>query len=313
MGQMKRAGVVLLLAAAAVHAAVMPQLTVKVGVDLVNVLFTVTDRKGNLVSGLTRQDFLVEEDGKKQDIQFFSPENELPLTLGLLIDTSPSVQPTFDQERAAANRFLESVIRPKDLALVIGFEKSVTLVQDFTDDIRLLQRAVNSLEIGPTMDGGTSMFDAIYLASREKLRSEAGRKAIILISDGDDTTSKVRGNEAMIAVHGSDAVIYSIAIGGSWQNGFRNRRSAGIGDHGTLKRLSEETGGSFFRVDARREFDEAFATIDEQLRRQYSLGFVSSNAVKDGKYRRIRIIPRDSTFRIQARKGYYAPRRPDSQ
>jgi VWFA-related protein len=313
MGEMKRVGVLLFLTVVTVHAAVSPQATVKVGVDLVNVLFTVTDRKGNLVPGMTRQDFLVEEDGKKQDIQFFSRENELPLTLGLLIDTSPSVAPTFDQERAAANRFLESVIRPKDLAMVIGFDKSVTLVQDFTDSVHYLQRSVDDLEIGPSMDGGTSLFDALYLAAREKLDAEAGRKAIILISDGDDTTSRVKPDDAMIAVHGSDSVIYTISIRPRWRGTYRGRRSIGVVDQGTLKRLAEETGGTYFHTDDRRDFDDAFAKINEQLRAQYSLAYVSSNTVKDGKYRRIRIIPRDSTYRIQARKGYYAAKRHDSQ
>src|SRR5262249_47744562 len=137
MSLMKRVAALMVLSAAVMHAAAVPQ-TLKVGVDLVNVLFTVTDRKDRLVAGLGRQDFLIEEDGRKQEIQFFSHENELPLTLGLLVDVSPSVKPTFDQERAAANRFLEQVLRPKDLAMVIGFEKSVTLVQDFTEDTRHL-------------------------------------------------------------------------------------------------------------------------------------------------------------------------------
>jgi VWFA-related protein len=313
MGGMKLVGVLVLVAAAVVCAAAPPQMTLKVGVDLINVLFTVTDRKGHLVTGLNREDFLIEEDGKKQDIRFFSRENELPLTLGLLIDTSPSVRPTFDQEQAAANRFFETVIRPQDLAMVIGFEKSVTMVQDFTENVRSLQRSVDSLEIGPTMDGGTSLYDAVYLAAREKLKPEAGRKAIILISDGDDTTSRIRADEAMIAVHSSDAVIYSIAIGGGFRGAFRSRRMMAMGDHGTLKRLSEETGGSFFNIDDSRDFDQAFARINEELRNQYSLAFVSSNPLKDGKYRRLKIIPRDQTNRIQARKGYYASKGSDSQ
>jgi len=310
MGQMKRVAVMVFIAAVVAESAAMSQITLKVGVDLVNVLFTVADRKGHFVPGLSREDFLIEEDGKKQDIRFFSRENELPLTLGLLVDTSPSVRPTFDQERAAAARFLDAVVRSKDLAMIIGFEKSVTLIQDFTDSTRLLKHAVNDLELGPTISGGTSLFDAVYLAAREKLNQEAGRKAIILISDGDDTTSKVRADDAMIAVHGSDAVIYSIALGSDARGPFRRRRPAG--DHGTLKHLSEETGGTFFYIDNRRDFDGAFSRINEELRNQYSLAFVSSNPVKDGRYRKIRIIPRDPTYRIQARKGYYAARE-DSQ
>jgi VWFA-related protein len=147
---MKRAAVLMLVAAAVVYAAA-PQTTLKVGVDLVNVLFTVTDRNGHLVSSLGQEDFLIEEDGRKQEIQFFSHENQLPLTLGLLVDISPSVKPTFDRERAAATRFLEQVLRPKDLAMVISFEKSVTLVQDFTDDTHFLERAIDDLTLGPSI------------------------------------------------------------------------------------------------------------------------------------------------------------------
>ncbi len=315
MGEMKRMGVLVLAAAAALQAATPPQMTLKVGVELVNVLFTVTDRKGHFVPGLGRTDFLIEEDGRKQDTRFFSRENELPVTIGLLVDTSPSVRATFDKERAAAIRFFSATLREKDAALVIGFDKSVTLVQDFTDDPRRLERSIDELEIGPVMNGGTSMYDAVYLAAKEKLRDEAGRKTIILISDGDDTTSKIRAEEALATAHGSDAVIYTIAIGGGRWLGARGRRGTrfGSGDHGALKQLSEETGGTFFNIDKMQEFDEAFARINEELRNQYSIGYVSTNAARDGKYRRIRIIPRDQSYRIQARKGYYAAKRPDSQ
>ena len=316
MRLMKRAVLLVLIASATLSVAAAPQITVKVGVELVNVLFTVTDRNGHFVSGLNRQDFLIEEDGKKQEIQFFSREDQMSLTLGLLVDTSPSVRPAFDQERAAANRFLAQVLRTRDLAMVIGFERSVTLVQDFTDNIRLLERSIDKLEIGPSIDGGTSLYDALYLAAKEKLKEEAGRKAIILISDGDDTTSKVRLPEAVSAIHSSDAVVYSLAVGGRWP-GFgsyrRGSRSVGFGDHRMMKRLSEETGGSFFDIDNRNELTAAFARIGAELRNQYSIGYVSSNPLKDGKYRRIKIIPRDSSYRIQARKGYYAAAKPVSQ
>jgi VWFA-related protein len=308
---MKRVVLLPLIVAAVAQVFAQPQ-TLKVGVNLVNVLFTVTDHKGHLVPGLTQNDFLVEEDGKKQDVQFFSHENQLPLTLGLLIDVSPSVKPTFDQERAAASRFLRQVLRPKDLAMLIEFEKSVTLAQDFTDDLDLLQGAIDGLEIGPGIDGGTSLYDALYLSAKQ-LKEESGRKAIILISDGDDTTSKLKLNEAMVAIHNADCVIYSIAIGGS-RIGFNAPRAlGGAGGYGVMKKFSEETGGSFFRVDDQREFESAFAQINQELRNQYSIGYVSSNRLNDGKYRRIKIVPRDPTYRIQARKGYYAANNSGSQ
>src|SRR6266704_264786 len=181
--------------------------TLKVAVDLVSVQFSVTDRHGRFVPGLTAQDFKVEEDGRRQEIRNFARENELPLTLALLVDTSPSVRPVFNEEKTTAGAFLESILRDKDLALVIGFDRSVTLLQDYTDNLRLLKRSIDELEIG----GGTSVYDAVYLASEEKLRDEAGRKAIILISDGEDTTSKLKFTEALIAAHKSNAVVYAIS------------------------------------------------------------------------------------------------------
>jgi VWFA-related protein len=297
---MKRLAVLLLLLVTALSAVAQDVLTIKVGVDLVNVLFTVTDRKGRLVSGLTQKDFALEEDGKKQEIRHFSNDNDSPLTLGLVIDTSPSVRPVFAEEKVTAVAFLESVLQDGDLAMVIGFDRSVTLVQDYTDSVRYLRTAINELEIG----GGTSMFDAVYLATREKLSKETGRKALILISDGEDTTSRIRLTEALIAAHQSDSVIY--AISNSNGGGFGRFRNQGDGDSGTLKKLSEETGGNLFFVRGPGDFEKIFAQIERELRSQYSLAYSSSNAKMDGKYRRIRIIPRDSSLQITARKGYYA-------
>jgi VWFA-related protein len=280
--------------------------TLKVSVDLVNVQFSVTDRRGRFVPGLGVKDFSVEEDGRRQEIQHFARENELPLTIGMLIDTSPSVRPVFDEEKLTATSFLESILRPNDLALVIGFDRSVTLVQDYTESARRLKAAINDLEIG----GGTSMYDAIWLACREKLDGEAGRKAIILISDGEDTTSKTKFFEALLAAHQSDAVIYSIS---NSSGGFffgRGRRGGG-GDPGTLRKFSDETGGSMFMVNNQNSFKKIFDQIAQELRSQYSLGYVSTNTAKDGKFREIRIIPRDSSYTVKARKGYYAAKNPD--
>jgi Ca-activated chloride channel family protein len=279
--------------------------TLKVSVDLVNVPFTVTDRHGRFVSGLTAKDFAVEEDGRRQEIRNFARENELPLTLAMLIDTSPSVRPVFDEEKATANAFLESILRSKDLALVIGFDRSVTLVQDYTENIRLLRKAIDELETG----GGTSIYDAVYLACKDKLSTEAGRKAIILISDGEDTTSKVKFNEALISAHQSDTVIYAISNsvpGGLFPYGRRGRGGFGGGDIGTLRKFSTETGGATFVVNNQNTFSKIFDQIAQELRSQYSLGYNSTNTARDGKFRQIRIIPRDSSYTVRARKGYYA-------
>jgi len=193
----------------------------------------------------------------------------------------------------------------------MGFDREVTLVQDYTDDTRGLRRAVHDLQIG----GGTSIYDAIYLACKEKLAQEAGRKAIILISDGEDTTSKVKLNEALISAHQSDAVIYAISnsVSGFFSYGpygggrrGRGRVYGGGGDIGTLKKFSEETGGTTFVVNNQNSFQKIFDQISEELRSQYSLGYLSTNTAKDGKYHQIKILARGSGYTVKARKGYYA-------
>jgi len=271
------------------------------------VQFSVTDRHGRFVPGLTAQDFKVEEDGRRQEIRNFARENELSLTLALLIDTSPSVRPVFDEEKLTAASFLESILHEKDLALVIGFDQSVTLLQDYTENLKLLKRAIDELEIG----GGTSIYDAVYLASKEKLTDEAGRKAIILISDGEDTTSKTKLIEALVAAHQSNAVIY--AISNATSGGFFGRGRSGLGGFGggnmrTLRRFSEETGGSTFVVSNENSFAKIFDQIAQELRSQYSLGYVSLNTARDGKYRQIKVTARQSGYIVKSRKGYYAPR-----
>jgi VWFA-related protein len=213
-----------------------------------------------------------------------------------------------EEEKTTATAFLESILREKDLALVIGFDRSVTLVQDYTDSLKLLRQSIDELEIG----GGTSVYDAVYLASQEKLKDEAGRKAIILISDGEDTTSKVKFNEALLTAHKSNAVIYAIsnAMGGFFAPG---RLGGGIvlgggGDTRTLRKFTDETGGTTFVISNEHGFKKIFDQIAEELRSQYSLGYVSLNTARDGKYRQIKITTRESGYTVKARRGYYAPR-----
>jgi VWFA-related protein len=299
MWVMKLLMAVLFVSVLSLHASA--QFTLKVGVDLVNVLFTVVDGRGRLVGNLGPEDFVVEEDGKRQTIRHFARESEVPLTIGLLIDISPSVRPVFQEEKLTAMQFLRMTMQPSDLAMVIAFDRSVTLIQDYTDNMRMLEEAIDSLELG----GGTSLYDAVYLASREKLVDEAGRKAVILISDGADTTSKVKETEALVAAHQSDAVIYAISNAG--RGFFSGRRGIG-GDPKTLRKFAEETGGAMFFVENRNSFKKIFDQIAMELRSQYSLGYVSTNSAKDGKYRRIKIVPRNSSYKIQARQGYYAAR-----
>jgi len=282
------------------------QFTITVGVDLVNVLFTVTDDNGRLVSGLGPEDFIVEENSETQEIIHFARENELPLTLALLVDTSPSVRPVFEEEQRTAVAFLESILRPQDLSLVIGFDRTVTLIQDFTESTGLLADAIYSLNVG----SGTSVYDAVFLAGEERLRGEAGRKAIILISDGEDTTSRIDRTEALIAAHQADAVIYSIS-NSLPRRGFFGGGEQATGDIRALEALSEETGGAVFVLNNSERFEEIFAQIAEELRTQYSLGYVSTNQEKDGEYREIRIRPQNRDLEVRSRKGYYAPHESD--
>jgi Ca-activated chloride channel family protein len=267
---------------------------IQVGVDLVSVNFLATDSKGRAIPGLTAKDFVVEEDGKVQTLTAFSRERELPLTLALLLDVSLSVVPFFEKEKATASAFLKSVVGPRDLALVMSIDRDVVLVQNFTEDVNLLTSAIQKLKVAP----GTSMYDAVYLAATEKLSKEVGRKAIVLISDGEDTTSEYNESQAMIAVHNSNTVIYAISNGGN---------------SGKMRRMAEETGGAFFRIREEGDFDRVFSQIALELRTQYTLAYHSTNTGRDGAFRRIKIIPSDSDIKIRARRGYYAPRDPGSR
>lgn len=273
----------------AVQASDTGQLQIRVAVDLVNVNFSATDSKGRMIPGLNASDFTVEEDGKVQNVALFSRESELPLTLALLMDISPSVAGVFEEEKVTASAFLRSLLGRRDLALVIAMDRHVVLAQDFTEDIGYLTSAIQNLTISGE---GTSFYDAIYLAAEEKLAKEAGRKAIILMSDGEDTTSQYDTSKAMIAVHKSNAVIYGISNG--------DNSSA-------MRKMAEETGGAFFRIRQTGDFEKVFQQIALELRTQYSIAYHSTNTVRDGAFRRIKIIPRNSDIKIRARRGYYAP------
>jgi Ca-activated chloride channel family protein len=274
------------------------QTTLRVRVDLVNVLFTVMDGSGRLITNLNKEDFVIEEDGKKQEIAYFSKEVSLPLTMAILIDTSPSVEPILGLETQTATEFLQSVLRKEDLALIMNFDRSVSLIQDFTSDIRRLNKAIQSVAIG----SGTSVHDAVFLACDEKLKQETGRKAIILISDGGDTTSKLKIKEAIESAQRADVIIFAISnrVGGFLYGGYG-------ADDGTLKKYAESTGGRAFFPSKPQDFKKAFDAIQEELRSQYSLAYNSSNAAKDGSYRTLKIVlPNQKNLKIRAKKGYYS-------
>jgi Ca-activated chloride channel homolog len=271
-----------------------------VNVELVNVLFTLTDRKGKLVTDLDRSDFRLLEDNRPQTITNFSRETDLPLTVALLIDTSTSIRDKFKFEQEAATDFLVRTLRAgKDKALLITFDSAIELVQDFTDDTDLLRKAIHQIRPG----GGTKLLDSIFLACQEKMKTETGRKIMIVISDGDDNLSLETLNSTMEMAQKSDASIYTISTNSSGFFGITAPKADKL-----LKRLAEETGGRAFFPFKAEDLSQSFQDIGIELRSQYSLAYRSSNVRRDGSFRAIRIETDRKNLKVKARKGYYAPK-----
>jgi VWFA-related protein len=286
--------------------------SIRVDVDLVSVLCSVRDLHGALVSHLKQDDFILLEEGHPQTIRHFARETDLPLTVGLLVDTSNSQVRLIEDERRAAAQFFAQVIHPGDTAFLVSFDARADLLMDRTSSPRAIKAGLEKLrENSPHMQRGgtgrprgTVMYDAIYMAANERLRTEPGRKAIVLITDGMDVGSKLRIDDAIDAAQKADAIVYSIYYvdskaysGADWAN--RRGRSA-------LTDMSEQTGGRFFRVDRKNPLKHIFDQIQQEMRSQYSLEFISSDHTKDGLYRRLQVFLRDPTLTAQARKGYYA-------
>jgi VWFA-related protein len=272
------------------------QPTIRTEVNLVDIIFTATDKKNQPARGLKADDFQIFENKQAQKIEFFSELNknsEKLLTIALLIDTSGSVKDKLDYEIATASEFFKEILRPKkDLALIIQFDSEVNLVQDFTQNQQDLLKTLNSLKAG----NKTALYDAIFLASDEKLREEIGRKVIIVITDGADTSSIVRIDKAIESAQKADALIYSIGV--------RTEET----DFGVLKKFAVETGGMFFTPHSNfKEIQAAFKAIGEELQGQYSLAYFPSDKKKDGSFRAIEIRCKQNGVRIRTRKGYYAP------
>ena len=275
--------------------------TISVNVDLVNVLFTVADKKGKFITNLVKDDFKIFEDNKPQVITNFSNESDLPLTISLLVDTSGSIRDKLRFEQEAAIEFFYSAIKKnKDKASVITFDSGVDLLQDFTDEPEQLADAVRNIRAG----GGTSLYDAIYLAVAEKLSKQAGRRVIILISDGDDNSSRISLTETLEAAQRSDVTIYAISTNNTAYFGSNEQER---GDK-TLKRFSEETGGKTFFPFKLDELAANFQDISTELRSQYQMAYMSGNDKADGTFRRIRIEVNNKQLAAKSRTGYYAPR-----
>jgi VWFA-related protein len=275
-----------------------PRTTIRSQVELVNGVFTATDRNGKMVSGLKTEDFQVFEDKKPQPIDYFNDwtqGTDVPLTIALLIDTSASVKSKLDYEKQTASEFFRNVLRKdRDIALIIQFDSDVNLVQDFTQDPERLEAALDMLRAG----NSTALYDAIYLAVNEKLKDETGRKVIVVITDGTDTSSKIKEKEAIEVAQRGDVLIYGIGVRDEYGESF-----------GVLRRFAEDTGGSFFSPSARlTELRDAFRAIGADLQGQYSLAYRSTNEKKDGTFRIIDLRCKAPGIRIHARRGYYAPK-----
>ncbi len=271
-----------------------------INVDLVNVLFTVTDRKGKLVTDLSKDELKLYEDNKLQSITNFSRETDLPLTIAILIDTSSSIRDRFKFEQEAAIDFLYRTLRPKkDKALLITFDSAIELIQDFSDNPEVVAKAIRQVRPG----GGTKMLDAIYLACQEKLKAEAGRKIIILISDGDDNLSLETLSSTLEMAQRSDVSLFTISTNSSGFFGLTAPKSDKI-----LKRLAEDTGGRAFFPFKAEDLSQSFQDISSELRSQYSLAYRSSNGNRDGSFRAIKIDPERKNVKVKSRRGYYAPR-----
>jgi VWFA-related protein len=289
---------------------------ITVDVNVVNILASVHDKRGGLVGNLNKEDFTVLEDGQPQPIKYFDRNTDLPLTIGLLVDVSGSQRNLIQIERSAASQFFSKVLRKKDEAFLIMFGEETELLQDYTGSARLLQEGLNQLRVSSGVGGlhpgpvptagqprGTVLYDAVYLAAQEKLRTEVGRKVIVLITDGVDEGSRMTRSQAIEEAQKSDAVIYSIQY---LDPGAYGPFGGGGGGESELRRMSDETGGKVFKVDRKHSLDDVFQELQDEMRSQYAIGYTPVNEAKDGSYRRLEIRMANKDLKAQARKGYYA-------
>ena len=319
--------------------------TFSTDVKVVNVLATVRNAKGEIVRDLMKSDFALEDEMHPETIRYFARETDLPLTLGLLVDVSQSQRRVLGDERHASTAFLNQVLREdKDRGFLIQFERDVELVKDLTSSRKDLEAGVNSLDApelkrpgddtGSRSDGGgrrgggrggTSLYDAVYLASDEVLKKQAGRKAVIVLSDGVDRTSKTTLTGAIESAQRADTLVYSILFadeeqqrpnfgpvfggggmgrGGGRRGGNRVPQESRPDGKKVLERLAKETGGAFFEVSKKHPLEDIFKQIDEELRSQYSLGYTPEAG--GGGYRKIHVTVKPKGLVVQARDGYYA-------
>jgi VWFA-related protein len=279
---------------------------IRVQVNLVNLFATVRDRKTKqIISGLEQNDFKITEDGVEQKISFFARESTLPITLGLLIDTSGSEQNTLGAEQEAAVRFLSRVLRKGDLAMVVSFDTDSDLLADLTDDQSRLDRAINRTRInapgaqGPLAQSvpGTVFYDAVYAACHDRLAEEAGRKALVILTDAQDEGSPLKLQDAIEAAQRTDTVVHILLIADTRFGG---------GNESVARKLTDETGGRTIVVRNEKNLEQGFDQISQELRSQYTLGYYSTNTARDGGYRKIKMDTVRKDLDVLTRRGYYA-------
>lgn len=329
-----------------------PATTLSVNVKVVTLPVTVRDKKGQIVTNLTKEDFTLLEDNRPQTIKYFNLDTNLPLTLGLLVDTSMSMRNAFDQEKTASKTFLNQMLtKAEDKAFLIHFDREVELLQDLTPSKDKLSAALEDL--GPTQQsyqttsdsdpgqqrmrhGGTQLYDAIYLASDELMKKQQGRKAIVVLSDGQDRGSKETLNSAIEAAQRANTVVYTIYFQGEQPHDYENhgggygRPHIGMGGGGypggypggrggqrpsqephvdgkkIMIQIAEETGGRMYEAKKKENFDQIYASIAEELRSQYMLGYTPDKSSADDNYHKIALTANKKDLYVQTRDGYYA-------
>ena len=272
---------------------------IKVDVARVPLLFTVTDKKNRFITDLDREDFEVFDNGKRQEIREFVRESDLPLRIGVVLDTSNSIRGRFKFEQEAAIEFLRGVLaEDADRAFLVSFDTQAELIVDYTNDIDRLAAGVRSLRAG----GGTALYDAIYYACRDKLPEdqpkEQFRRALVVIGDGEDNHSTVTREDSLEMAHKAETVVYTISTNRSGK--------AEIGDR-TLRRFAQETGGISFHPFQARDLEQSFANIANELRHQYFILYSPSGFENDGSFHKVRVKPQVKNAMVRVRRGYYAP------
>jgi VWFA-related protein len=289
--------------------------TFRTEVKVVNVLATVRNKKGEFISDLSKDDFTLLEDGRPQTIRYFSRQTDLPLTLGLMIDTSMSQTRVMEAERAASYRFLDQVLREnKDHVFIMQFDLSVIMRQELTGSLRKLNDALALVDTPSRQDlqsqtgGGTMLYDAVLNAAKDIMAKPQGRKGVIVLTDGVDTGSEATLPQAIEAAVRSDTLIYSILFSDPDAYGPLGALMGGTDGRSVLMRMSRETGGGFFEVTKKQSIDQIYGVLEEELRSQYNLGFVSDRPVDVSEFRKLQLTTNQKGVIVQARSRYWAQR-----